>query len=374
MKILIASVSCGAGHLRAAEALETAVRTSHPWAEVTHLNLMDTVSKPFRLFYEGGYALLAKKAHWLWGQLYDLSDRDLFWPLSQRLANAIQRTQADAFFDFLKKYQPQKIIATHFLAPQLVTVPLREKYFDFSVECVVTDYGLHRFWVEPSIERYYVAHEGLVQDLQKLNVPKERVSVTGIPIDPIFLKDVNTEQVRLQLGLDQIKPVVMVLAGGYGFGTVEKTVRRLFDLSQPVQIIAVAGKNEELRKRIEALEPPPGFKLITLGYSKNMHELLSISDLVVTKAGGLTVSEGLAKGVPMIFFGLLPGQEEKNAFYVEDLGAGVVAHTLSDVLEQAQRILGSSAVLSEMKQKARSIYRPKAAFDIIETALRGNLR
>jgi processive 1,2-diacylglycerol beta-glucosyltransferase len=349
MKILIASVSCGAGHLRAAEALETAVRTAHPSAEVVHVNVMDFVSKPFRWFYEGGYTFLAKKAPWLWGILYDISDRDLLWPLTQRFANLLQRAHAGKFYVYLNKFKPDKILATHFLAPQLVTMPLRRKEYDFSVECVVTDYGLHRFWMEPSISRYYVAHDALIHDLSRLGVEHGQVSVTGIPVDPVFVKEVNTERVRLQLGLDQIKPVVMVLSGGFGFGTLEKTVERLFEIGQPIQIIAVAGKNEPLKQRIEALSPPDGIKLITLGYSKSMHELFSISDLVITKAGGLTISEGLAKGVAMIYFGLLPGQEEKNAAYVEDRGAGVLASSLSDVLDHAKRILGSPEVLTGMK-------------------------
>jgi processive 1,2-diacylglycerol beta-glucosyltransferase len=369
MKILLTSVSAGSGHVRAAEAIQAAFWRSRPDIEAVHIDVMNFVSPGFHRLYAGGYSFAVNRAPALWGQIYSFWDRT---PSEHGAAAWLRRAQrhyAAPFFRYLSCVQPDVVLTTHFLIPQL----LRQEHpypwlRRIPIECVVTDYDVHRFWISDNISRYYVAHEELAERLAAQGVPASRIVVSGIPVHPVFLMPVSEALVRQKLNLDPVKPVLLVLAGGLGLPALEKSVRELFRLSRPVQIVTVAGKNEALRERLNRLTPPAHIRLVNQGYVRNMHELLSISDLVITKPGGLTVSECLATRRPMLLYAPIPGQEEKNADFALRHQIALRARVPQDLPSLAERVLGDPLAQLRFQAALSACAHPDAAFRIADAA------
>jgi processive 1,2-diacylglycerol beta-glucosyltransferase len=367
MKVLITSVSAGSGHVRAAEAIQAAYWRSQPDVKAIHIDVMNFVSPSFSRLYAGGYSFAVNRAPALWGQLYSFWDRT---PPEKRIAEWMRRAQrhfSAPFFRYLSCVQPDLILTTHFLVPQLLG---QDHPFPWlrriPIECVITDYDVHQFWISDNISRYYVAHEELADRLMAHGVPSSRIAVTGIPVHPVFSSTVSDALVRQKLCLDPVKPVLLVLAGGLGLPMLEKSVEQLFRLDRPVQILTVAGKNEALRERLNRLTPPPHIRLVNQGYVRNMDELLSISDLVITKPGGLTLSECLAKRRPMLLYAPIPGQEERNSEFALRHHIGLRATAPQELPRLVEKILSDPLEKARFQVNLAACAHPDAAFRIAE--------
>jgi processive 1,2-diacylglycerol beta-glucosyltransferase len=369
MKILLTSVSAGSGHVRAAEAVQAALWRSRPGVEAVHVDVMNFVTPGFRRLYTGGYNLAVNRAPALWGHFYNFWDRR---PPEGEITSSLRRLQrraASSFFRYLSNVQPDLIITTHFLVPQLLgenhSYPWLHR---IPLECVITDYDLHQFWISENISRYYVAHEDLAAKMVKQGISPSRIVVSGIPVHPVFLTPVSEADVCRRLNLDPVKPTILVLAGGLGLSTLERTVRSLFRLDFPVQLLTVAGRNDRLRRRLDQLVVPPHITLVNQGYVRNMEELLSISRLVITKPGGLTVSECMAKQKPMILCNPIPGQEEHNASYLLQHGLAMKVKDPIELPLLVDQFFRDPDLRSSFQKNLASLSRPRAAFDIAETA------
>jgi len=367
VRALITSVSAGSGHVRAAQAIEAAFKQEHPDVEALHVNVMDLVSKPFRRLYEDGYMLLADKAPAMWGWLYETTARNGNHSGAQRAINAFQRNCAQPFLAFLEKFKPDVIVTTHFLTPQILSSGVT--FPSIPVEVVITDYDLHRMWLSPLARRYYVGDACVVGKFERLGYDLNRVTVSGIPIHPAFSQDFPRSETLLNMGLDPELPTLLLLSGGLGFGSLETTVKRLIMLKMPLQIITVSGRNAELRSKLMKLRPSEAIALRNLGYVDNMHELLGAVDLIVTKAGGLTTAECLAKGAPMVIVSALPGQEQKNADFVLSKQAGWQPNNLDQLVSVVTSLINAPRELARLRDNARAAGRPRAAFTVVETVL-----
>jgi processive 1,2-diacylglycerol beta-glucosyltransferase len=335
--------------------------------EAVHADVADFVTANFRRFYVEGYRVAVNYAPALWGRLYRYNDRA---PDQNTLLPLLQRAQhacASAFFAYLHRFRPDRILSTHFLIPQLLSADRRFTCLNPSVESIITDYEVHRFWVSDIVSRYYVAHEQMVAALARYGVPVWRVTVSGIPVHPCFSDPVSNASILEGLGLDPDRPVIMMLAGGLGLNELSRALQQIFTLPRSVQIITVSGKNEALRARLDKLQAPASVRLLNLGFVRNMHELLSISDLVITKPGGLTVSECLAKNKLMILFSPIPGQEAKNAEFLVERGAAVQVNTLDELPQTIEQLLRNPLLGAQMLAQVKACARPLAAYTIAET-------
>ena len=370
MKVLLTSVSAGSGHVRAAEAVQAAFWRRRPDVKAVHIDALDFVAPTFQRMYRDGYSYAVNHTPAFWGRLYSFLDQPHQEGGIVTWINRVQRYYAPALFRYLSRVQPDLILTTHFLIPQLLR---QDQAFPWvrriPLECVITDYDLHQFWVNDNISRYYVAHEGLADRLAAEGVPSSRIVVSGIPVHPVFLMPVSKTQICRNLALDPAKPILLVLAGGLGLSVLEKTVRCLFRLERPVQIVTVAGRNEALRRRLNHLTPPPHMTLVSQGCVRNMHELLTISDLVLTKPGGLTMSECLAKSKPMLICSPIPGQEERNAAYAFRRQIALRAGGSADVPLCVDRFLNDASLRERLHANLAACAKPSAAFQIAETAV-----
>ena len=224
----------------------------------------------------------------------------------------------------------------------------------------MTDFDVHAFWVQPGADLTCVATEELRAILADRGVPPDRVAATGIPILPEFSTAHDRRAIRASLGIRDEKPAVLVMGGGSGVGSMLDAVTAARDAGN-VHVLAVAGRNEALERRLRALAPPAGGTLPAFGFVSNVHELMAASDVAVTKSGGLTTAECLASGLPMVVRDPIPGQEERNCDFVLEAGAGVRTHGPASLRFKLGALLADPARLSRMKAAARAAGRPRAA-------------
>jgi processive 1,2-diacylglycerol beta-glucosyltransferase len=371
MRILIATVTAGGGHLQAAAALEEAWTTAHPSDEVKHVDLLDLVPRLQRKFYAEGYVKLIAHAPELYELFFNKTDN----PRRLRELKTLRRRFAEhtnrKFVRLVNQFAPDVVLCTHFLPLEVLGgLKSRNGAAQPFVVCVVTDFEAHALWMEPIVDLYCVAADETKARLVARQVDGERVVVTGIPIASRFSAAINAGAVRRRYGLRDDLPTVLVLGGGFGMGPMAEILASLDTVEREFQIVVVAGRNVELRRELAAHDRHHPTHV--LGFVSNMHELMTVADLIVSKPGGLTTSEALALGKPLFILNPIPGQETANSDFLLERGAAAKVNRVEDLPFRIDRLLGSPK-LTEMAASARALGRPGAAPAICD-AVRGQLK
>jgi processive 1,2-diacylglycerol beta-glucosyltransferase len=371
-RVLLLSASSGAGHVRAAQALEKAFAARGDCV-VEHIDTIEYVSKLFQRVYDRAYISMVRRAPELMGLVYERTDQP--WQHARRRL-AMDRLNTGPMIRLLKRVQPDLCVCTHFLAAEIVAWLIAKRKLRAHNAIVVTDYDVHAMWLCRTVDRYYVAIDEAAEYLARIGVPREKLHVTGIPIDPLFAKPLDRGEARRALGLDADAAVILVSAGGYGIGPVEQLVNGLLALQKPWQIVAIAGKAEKARKRLEEISrqagklPNGSLRLVPLGFTTDMDKYMAAADLLVGKAGGLTTSEALARALPMALIEPIPGQEERNADHLLEAGAAIRCNNLPAAPWKIAKLLDDPARLTKMRDAARGMGKPGAAAAIAQDALR----
>jgi processive 1,2-diacylglycerol beta-glucosyltransferase len=363
MRALIATATAGAGHLQAAAALHEAWLEQHSANAVEVVDVLDFVPRFYRKAYAEGYLEIVKRSPELYGLVFRLSDHPNLMRRLEPLRKVLSRVTARRFVDHVKRFRPDVLFCPHFLPIEMVR-DLRRKLgsaLPYLVS-VVTDFHAHAFWIQEGIDLYCVAAEATKRDLLNAGVPARRIAVTGIPISARFRKRQHPAGLRKQLKLSSGIPTLLLLSGGFGMGPVAQILDEVERLRSRVQILVVAGRNKALKKALEVRthrHPTTVFGFVT-----NMEELMTVSDLLITKAGGLTTSEALALGKPLLIVDPIPGQETANADFLIKHGAAVQVTDRSRISRTIQRLLASGK-LAKMSAAAKSLGKPRAAIAVL---------
>jgi processive 1,2-diacylglycerol beta-glucosyltransferase len=368
VRILVLSASVGSGHTRAAQAVEAALKDRAPKAEVVHVDVLGLTNAAFRRIYRSGYFKLIDLAPHVIGYLYERTDRS-GGEMGDRLRRAVQRLNLSAMEDLLEDAPWDLVVHTHFLSAEIAASMKDKGLLEAPHAIVVTDYDAHRIWVQQPCELYVTATEEAASSLKRHGVPPSRIQVTGIPIDPIFTQKRRREACLKAHGLSGDRPVVLQLAGGAGIGPLEEVYRGLLAVETPIEVVAVTGRNAEARTKLENVAVPERHRAHVIGFTDKMHELMAAADLIVTKPGGLTVSEALASGSPIVVIQPIPGQESRNSDYLLENGAGIKVHALDTLTRKVGELLASPTRLAALRRNAKKLGRPNAAFDAAQAAL-----
>jgi processive 1,2-diacylglycerol beta-glucosyltransferase len=371
-RVLLLSASSGAGHVRAAQALEKAFAARGDCL-VEHIDSIQYVSKLFQGIYDKTYISMVRKAPDLMGVLYQRTDQPWQNPC-RRLA--LDRLNTQPMIRLLKRVQPDLCMATHFLPGEILAWLIAKKKLNAKNAIVVTDYDVHAMWLVRTVSRYYVAIPEAAEYLAGIGVPREIVRVTGIPIDPVFSVPLDQTTARQQLRLDPSATILLLAAGGYGVGPVEQLVGDLLALQRPWQLVAIAGKGEEVKKRLDQVARGAGSlpsghpRLFPVGFTTQMDQYIAAADLLVGKAGGLTTSEALSRHLPMAIIEPIPGQEFRNADHLLENGAAIRCNNLPAAAWKIAKLLDDRSRMESMRRAAAQMARAHAAADIAEDALR----
>jgi processive 1,2-diacylglycerol beta-glucosyltransferase len=366
-RVLVLSASAGAGHLRAAEAIETAIRLRGLAAEVQHLDVLKYTNKVFRHLYSKAYIDLVNRAPEVLGWLYDhLDDPEKNDPI--RLA--FDRLNANPFIRFLKRYQPDVAICTHFLPSGIISSLKAEQKVKVLNAVVVTDFDVHAMWLCHHVEQYFVALEETKVHLRALRVPESLITVSGIPIDPVFAELKDKRAMRRKHGLDEDRFTILVSAGGFGVGPVGNLLQALAQLSHPARVVMVCGRNEalkvELAEVVKKLARHSVVSFTLLGFTTEMDELMTAVDLYVGKPGGLTTSEALSKRLPMVVINPIPGQEERNSDHLLEQGAAIRCNNLPALAYKIDTLIDTPGKLAQMCENAGAMGKPTAASTVVD--------
>jgi len=371
MKVLLLSASAGAGHIRAAQALEKAFNQLEPTLEVRHLDVLDYTNKLFRHLYSKAYIELVNKMPEVPGWMYDKLDKP--WK-NERRRLALDKLNTRPLVRLLRSYQPDFIVCTHFLPAEIVSWLRAKERLASRQAIVVTDFDVHAMWLVHHYEQYFVAIDEARVYLEALGIPVSKITVTGIPIDPVFAKRKNKLEMRQKHGLDNERITILLSAGGFGVGSVEPLIASLKAIEHKVQVVAICGRNEELRKRLSKssnnLAAGGNLLIHPVGYTTEMDEYMSASDIVLGKPGGLTTSEALAKGLAFVVVNPIPGQEERNSDHLLEAGVAIRCNNLPTLSYKLNNLLADSSRLARMQTASRKLGRPDAASDIARRVFR----
>ena len=368
-RVLILSASAGTGHVRAADALAKSFAQQADVEAVEHLDALDYTNKLFHNFYSKFYLKLVKSAPEVLGWAYKASDEP--WK-TDVMRLRLDRLQSQRLVRFIRNFRPDIVICTHFMPTGIIAHLIEKGLIRTHLSIVVTDMDMHAMWLSRTFHRYFVALEETKAYLLAIGLPEERITVSGIPIDPVFAQPVDRLQVRRNLGLDPDRFTLLFSAGAYGVSPAEFVVAKLMQLRHRVQTVVICGKNADLLARVQSLVGEnPDFKV--LGYTQEIHNLMKASDLYMGKPGGLTTAEALACGLPMAILSPIPGQEERNSDHLLEEGAAIKCNEMTTIAYKIDRLLDDPARLESMRQSARRMGRPNAAATVVRALLEDNL-
>lgn len=371
-KVLLLSASAGAGHVRAADAIEKAFKgvENGEGREVQHLDILNYTNKVFRHLYSKAYIDLVNKLPEVPGWVYDKLDKP--WK-NERRRLALDKLNTRPLVKLLREYQPDLIVCTHFLPAEIVSwLKAKERLASRQV-IIVTDFDVHAMWLVHHYEHYFVALDEARAYLEALGIPASKITVSGIPIDPVFAKHKDKKAMRAKHGLEPDRTTILLSAGGFGVGSVDALIASLLSMQHRVQVVAICGRNEELKKRLTRMaaraKPDAAVLLKPFGYTQEMDELMTASDIVLGKPGGLTTSEALAKGLVFVIVNPIPGQEERNSDHLLERAVGIRCNNLPVLSYKLDRLLGDPKRFASMQANARNMGRPNAATGIVQMLL-----
>ncbi len=369
-RILLLHATAGAGHRRAALALEHAFQELVPAAHVRAHDTLAFSSRLFRRGYSPTYNTLVGRAPRFWGLLYRSTENPRIHRGTTAMRHALDRVNVRELVSFIERERPQAVVCTHFLPLEALAPRRRRGLLACPLYSVITDFTAHPFWAIDGIDGTFVATIAVREELASWGVPWERIVVSGIPIDPRFSHGpLDRAESRAQFQLAPRAPTVLLMGGGNGVGPIAAMAEKLLQLPSAPQLLVVCGKNARLRMRMRAVADLAPGRVRVLGYTDQVPALLSAADVLVTKAGGLTCSESLAMQTPLVIFRPTPGQEERNSLALSVAGAAVRARTFEQVLSSVERILAHPPLAASMREACRLLARPHAAADIARRVL-----
>ncbi|MFY8269231.1 MAG: MGDG synthase family glycosyltransferase [Terrimicrobiaceae bacterium] len=367
-RVLILSASVGSGHVKAADALARVIRSRPDVDEVLSDDSLDHTNVLHKQFYSTLYKKLSALLPEFLGWWYETSDDP--W-VADKSRLALDLPQALPLMNLVKEFKPDIILCTHFMPAGVISWLISNGKLDARLGIVITDFHFHAFWITRAFNWYFVAQEEDKIHMEALGLPADRIEVTGIPVEPEFSLPVDTDAVLERHGLQPGRPTLLVAGGALGLSPSTAVVRQLLQLDRDFQAIIVCGKNEEMQAEIVALvrNRPNDFRV--LGFTKEMSQFMAAASILLSKPGGMTTAEALARGLPMMILDPIGGQEERNADVLLEAGAAVKCTEVTLVAHKLRRLLDDPERLRRMSDNARRLGRPNAANTIADIVLDG---
>ena len=366
-KILIFYASYGGGHLSAANSIKDYLSNHYENIDVELIDCMKYINKPIEKITTTAYNEMAKKAPWAWGKIYSDSQKG---PLAH-ITTRSNQVFAIKLLRLLREKKPDLIISTHPFGSQMCSYLKRKGKITSKIATILTDFAPHDQWLVGSdyTDYFFVAHNKMKEYLISKNIPENKIFATGIPISNKFLETFNTSKILSSLGLKENLKTVLFFAGGkFGLGksrTLEVFNTFVNDFNN-IQVIAISGKNkkmyEEFNQIVKIANKTDFIKVFE--FVNNVPELMAVSDVVITKPGGLTTTESLVSGLPMIIINPIPGQEEENAQFLEHSNVGIWLKKQMNITETISNFLSDNKKLKQMKENTKKISNRNSTKDI----------
>jgi len=365
-RILIVSVKAGAGHVKAADALEEAFKNNKNCV-VKNVELLEYAKTFVKYFYGKAVVDVAKNSPEIYGYFYKNYNllKEFIKPKF-----LIDNLYLQSFLEMVDDFKPDVIICTHYFPADILAYYRKQANKNYKITLIITDYEHHPAWLIKDIDLYCVAHEEIKKNLIYTNIPENQILVFGIPIGLQFSKPLNKEVLKRKYGLDNDELTLLISAGSFGISPVSEIIQKLSDIKKHFQMIVICGHSQDQFLKLNKLKQKELRIKKVFGFVNNMEELMAVSDLLITKPGGITVSESLAMALPMLLIKPIPGQEEANADYLLEHGVGQKAYNLDSLIYKTENLIQNKKELLKMSQKAKKISKPNASSDIVTEILK----
>ena len=363
MKIMLLSAATGGGHLRAAHAVEQYIR-EHTGHEVVSVDTLKAIGKPLDKTVCGSYLFMAKKTPKLFGRLYqDTNKQNHF----SRLVPKVNGLFGPRLLRTVEKEKPDAIITTHPFAAEMVGVLKNAGHITCPLVCVITDYGPHRAYIVDQVDAYITAGEHMLPGMVSFGAAAEKVYPFGIPVHEVFFTPGDREGFLREQGLDPDLPTLLFMAGSFGVSNIITLYRELEATDAKMQIIVITGRNQKLYEAFEK-ELAAGTKIPTrlVYFTGEVEKYMHAADLLVTKPGGLTVSEALASNLPMAVFDAIPGQEEDNADFLASHGMGIRLKKDGDFAAEISGLIQDKEKLLDLRKNCEKFDKSQSIPQMLE--------
>lgn len=362
MDVLFLSVSMGAGHRNAAEAVKEQVEKRYANARTMIVDTLSYVNPVVDKLIVGGYLSTVKKTPQIYGKLYSMSES------SDNICdftNTLNRLMSFRIKKLVEQFKPSVIVCTHPFPMQMLSNLKTSEKIDIPVVAIITDYITHSFWYYPNIDAYIVAHEYMKQQMISKGIRPERIHTYGIPVSSSFLLRKNRQVLLKEFRLKNIL-TVMIMGGSLGYGEMEDTFLSLLNCRTDLQVIAITGKNEKLRQELEKHSQNCDKTVKVIGFTNRVADFMDISDCIITKPGGMTISEALVKELPIFIISPIPGQEERNAHFLINNGLASRILPNDDIDAILYQINSNPVRMRQMKEMCRYFAKPDSSRDILD--------
>ncbi|MEQ8225956.1 MAG: glycosyltransferase [Candidatus Eremiobacterota bacterium] len=372
IRIFLVHGSHTGGHRSAAESLKAAMdKLPHVQAEV--INSLDYSSEGIKNAQVGAAQMAIDHLKGLRGWCFQKAHEGN--PVMYWLGNTGMKIKSFFSKKFLNKIhdeKPDAVIATHSPMNSMLSYWKGSGKINMPLLSTVTDFSTHRMWAQDEVDHYYVASDGAARDLKRFNIDDSKISVTGIPIKPDFAEvtELSPAEMKVKLGLDPQKPLVLLMGGSLGYGPYEELSSELDKVDTPLQIVAICGKNQAKLEALETKKDTMKHTLVPVGFIKNVSEYMEAADVIISKPGGLTASEIFALKKPMIMLEPMPGLEEISANAIQELGVAFMEKTPADAAKFAGKLLTNPDIKEEVDKKLEKVSHPYSSYTVAEDAVR----
>ena len=370
MRVLIVYASSGSGHWKAAEALKE-ILSSDKRFEVALIDSLHYTPSSFRFCYPRTYIFLVRYLPSLWGLFYYLLDSPVLRGPVTRLRRLLNAANGRSLVGYVQKEDPDLVLSTHFFASEVLGASKRQGKLRAKLLTVITDFGVHVVWLSPGVDGYLVGSEEMKGFLKERGVPEGKIHVVGIPVRPLFEKKQDRKALAGKLGLDPGAFTVLISSGGFGVGPIQKLVSTLAD-KDSLQLLVVCGHNEGLFGALSKTVFAEGARIHLFRFVDNMDELMSVSDCMIGKSGGLTMSEALTKQLPTLILFPIPGQEDANRLFFERQRAALSMKGLREVEERFENMDSLRKELDCVRGRLRDLSFPESGQKIRDIVWRFN--
>ncbi len=357
-RILLMYISQVSGHRQSAVAIQKSLKAIDPDCEVKSLNGFGHTFPVMEKIVNTAYMGVIKRAPKIWEYLYD---NPKIIEVSRELKEKIHKNSHKKLDPLINEFQPDIVICTQAFPCGMVADYKITHQAPFKVVGVLTDFAPHSYWLHPGVDYYIVPSDEAKDRFLKEGVPADKIKVFGIPIRNVFAEKLDRAALAQKLGLSLEVPTLLIMGGGQGLGPIKDVVKALTGLERPLQLIVIAGTNAKLARWLKKIQRHQDKKIIFYSYAHNVEELMEVSTLIISKPGGLTTSECLAKGLPMIVIDPIPGQEERNAQFLAGGGMGMRIDDKKEIASRVDELLNAPDRLQAMRDASLKKGRPQAS-------------
>lgn len=370
MKVLILSVSAGGGHKKAAEAIEEYVKLMNEDSEVVHIDTIKYISPTLHSITIGSYLNSIKYYPRLFKYMFRFSNsKD---DLSYQAVKFLNSFVAEKLLPTIEELKPDIIIGTHPFTAFMIQILRKEFNLDVPNIVIITDYGSHAYWVHPDVDWYIVAHDEMVQELAEQGTTENKVLPLGIPVKMSFLEKFDRTETLKKIGLEGDKTTITIMGGSLAIGNLIKILKQIDAVDMDIQIVFIAANNEKLYDEAMKISLQSKKSIAVLKYCNFMNALMQATDLLVTKPGGLTVTESFICHLPLAIFFAIPGQEVQNAEFLMKNGLSIDLGDAKDVTRQITEILENKEKLLYLRKKCGEFAKPystKQVFNLMQSSI-----